>query len=73
MSVISACVYLCEYVWCHICFQPSYSFTINCFLSLHSHGVMFWSNTDEDVIYQANLDGTDIRVLLNGSLEVVGE
>ena len=34
---------------------------------------MFWSDTFEDTIYQANLNGTDMRVLLNESLEVVGE
>ena len=34
---------------------------------------MFWTDTFEDRIYQANLDGTDMRVLLDESLEVVGE
>ena len=33
---------------------------------------MFWSDTVENTIYQANLNGTDMRVLLNESLEVVG-
>ena len=34
---------------------------------------MFWTDTVEDIIYQANLDGTGMRMLLNASLEVVGE
>ena len=47
---------------------------VYCIYGYHicSHGLMFWSDSFENIIYQANLDGNDIRILLNESQEVVG-